>query len=72
MRQKVMLVLDGKLLPRISQRMQMRTRIGVRPEGIKCVVDGLFDVQPFPLESIQSTRGARFTCPNVSPIHPVP
>jgi hypothetical protein len=49
MRQKTMLVLAGKLLPRISQRMRMGTRVGVRPEGIKRVVDGLFDAQPFPL-----------------------
>ena len=43
----------------------MGIRVGVRFEGIKRVVDGLLDMQPFCLESIQSS-GAHFL---VFPMH---
>ena len=57
-----------RLPPGMSQPTRIGIPIGVCFEGIESVVDGLFDMQPFPLRSpsIHTARGARFL------VHPTP
>ena len=59
-----------RLSPGMSQPTRIGIRIGVCFEGIQRVVDGLLDMQPFPLRRgrIHTARGARFLLVYQTPI----